>query len=242
VATHLARHLHAGGHRIGWVWSRNLKKAEALALETGGRATGDLEEVGTGSDFYLLAVPDSAIVPVATKFKGAPGIWMHTAGAVPLSNLAPLFERSGVLYPLQTLTRERNLSLSATPVLTEGSDPHTATEIHRLASSISTRVTEADSDQRLVIHLAAVFANNFTNHMVAVAREILADRGLDQTLLDPLLDETWAKFRAMGARQAQTGPALRGDRETMEKHLELLKVEPGWQKIYTFISQNIRHE
>lgn len=242
VATHLARHFHAAGQRIDCIWSRNLQHARELARATDAAATSELGEVPGDSDFYLLAVPDSAIVSVARQLKEASGIGMHAAGAVPLGVLGPLFGRSGVIYPLQSISRDRNVSFSRVPILVEGSDQETRAHVRSLAESISGKVLDMDSDQRLVVHLAAVFANNFTNHMVAVARDILEEQGLDLTLLDPLLEETWDKIRSMGAHEAQTGPALRGDRETMEKHLQLLKDDPGWQKIYTFVSHNIQHE
>jgi predicted short-subunit dehydrogenase-like oxidoreductase (DUF2520 family) len=208
----------------------------------GARPETDPGKVATDSDFFLLAVPDSAIQSVASSYRGARGIWMHVAGAVPVTILEPFFARYGVLYPLQTFSADREISLEETPILLEGSDPGTREEIRKLAACLSSRTVDMDSRHRLVVHLAAVFANNFSNQMVAMAQEILEEQGMDAGLILPILRETMGKIEDLGAKKAQTGPALRGDIQTMQKHLELLRDKPEWQKIYTFISHNIRNE
>jgi predicted short-subunit dehydrogenase-like oxidoreductase (DUF2520 family) len=149
------------------------------------------------------------------------------------------FERFGVLYPLQTLSRTRPLEPAQVPILLEGSSVGVTAEIRSLASTVYTQIEEVDSDTRLLIHAAAVFANNFTSQMVHVARELLAEREVDPGLLDPLLEETFEKIKALGTLEGRTGPAIRGDIQTMVKHIELLKDHPEWEKIYTFISRDI---
>ena len=145
----------------------------------------------------------------------------------------------GVLYPLQTLSRDRPVSLQNTPFLVEGSDPFVLERIIDLAGSVSGKVRQMNSDNRLLVHLAAVFANNYSNHMVHIAQRILDEQQIEQELLVPILKETFDKIIEMGAGNAQTGPARRGDLETMKKHLELLKTHPEWEKLYTFISRDI---
>ena len=126
------------------------------------------------------------------------------------------------------------------PYLVEGSSPEVLEKVQNLALSISGRVEEMDSAGRLVVHLAAVFANNFSNHMVHIAERILEEQNLPPSMLTPLLEETFRKIQSMGAREAQTGPALRKDEESMNRHRELLKNHPEWEKIYTFISREIQ--
>jgi predicted short-subunit dehydrogenase-like oxidoreductase (DUF2520 family) len=150
-----------------------------------------------------------------------------------------LFPEYGVLYPLQTLSRASPLRLGPIPFLVEGSSAEVSEQVCELASTISERVEAADSATRLVVHLAAVFANNFSNHMVHIAHQILKEKDLSSNMLDPLLEETFQKIIRVGAREAQTGPAVREDRETMKKHIELLKNHPEWEKLYTFISREI---
>ena len=150
-----------------------------------------------------------------------------------------IFSRYGVLYPLQTLSRSRPVAPSKVPCLVEASSQEVGASLLRLASTTYDRVEEVDSERRLALHTAAVFANNFSNHMIGIAGQILKDHKLDPGLLDPLLEETFLKLKEMDPGAAQTGPALRGDKLSMEKHIDLLKDHPEWEKLYTFISRDI---
>jgi predicted short-subunit dehydrogenase-like oxidoreductase (DUF2520 family) len=173
-----------------------------------------------------MAISDGAIPGVAEEFRGSEGIFLHTAGAQPLEILSRAHQRFGVLYPLQTLSMERSVNLKDTPVLIEGSDAKVLSCVKLLAEAVSDRVFELNSRERLVIHLAAVFANNFSNHMVHIAQNLLDDYQIDPQLLDSILNETVAKIFDLGASRSQTGPAVRGDTETMEKHAEILRKYP----------------
>ena len=239
VATHISRHLHFAGHNITCIWSRSRARAQKLADEFGSAGTADPGKVPSGADFYLVAVPDRAIPDVTGKYRGSGGIWIHTAGAVSMDVLEKDFEEFGVFYPLQTLSADQMVSLEDTPFLVEGSGPQVTRQISALASSISETVIEMDSSSRLVIHMAAVFANNFSNHMVTIAERILKENKGDLELLAPILRETFSKMVRMGPENAQTGPALRNDQVTIQKHLELLKAYPEWEKLYTFVSRDI---
>ena len=143
------------------------------------------------------------------------------------------------MYPLQTLSKAHPLRLGHIPFLVEGSSREVSEKVFTLASSISERVEVVDSATRLIIHLASVFANNFSNHMVHIAHRILKEQNLSATLLDPMLEETYRKIIRVGTREAQTGPAVRDDQITMKRHIELLKNHPEWEKLYTFISREI---
>jgi predicted short-subunit dehydrogenase-like oxidoreductase (DUF2520 family) len=213
--------------------------AERLAGEVGARPTDRREEVPLKADFFLVALPDGEVAAQAELFSDRKGIWVHTAGALPMNLFTPFHKEYGVLYPLQTLTRERLISMQQVPLLVEGSSPAVTDDIKTLASSISEEVREVDSRTRLVIHLAAVFASNFSNHMAGIAEELLRKEGESYRLLLPLLHETIDKLEEMEPAMAQTGPAARGDEGTIAKHLELLREYPEWQKLYTFISRDI---
>lgn len=239
VSTHISRHFHSAGHRISSVFSRTEESARRLAGELGVPGTSNPEAVPRDADFYIIAVPDRVVVEMGKKFSHAKGIWLHTAGALSLDIFQNIFEHYGVLYPLQTLSRIRPMEPSQVPCLVEGSSLQVAASLKKLASSAYNRVVEATSEQRLVIHTAAVFANNFSNHMVHIARQLLNDQNIDPGLLDPLLQETFEKIKEMGTQQGRTGPAVRGDQETIKKHIELLKGHPEWEKLYTFISRDI---
>jgi predicted short-subunit dehydrogenase-like oxidoreductase (DUF2520 family) len=239
VSTHISRHFHSAGNLISCIYSRTEASAQQLATELGVPGTSKIENVPAEADFYILCVPDRAVLEVAEKFRHTSGIWLHTAGALSMDLLKGVFEKYGVLYPLQTLSRSRPLEPAQVPCLVEGSTPKVLTSVMKLALSVYGNVEKINSDTRLTIHTAAVFANNFPNHMVHIARQLLADQNVDPGILVPLLEETLEKIKAMGTMEGQTGPAIRGDVETMNKHRELLKDHPEWEKLYTFISRDI---
>ena len=239
VATHFSRHFYSRGHFITTIYSRTLQHAESLAAEVGAGATDRLEEIPAASDFYLFCLPDGEVPGIGRLLKGRQGIWVHTAGALPLDIFGEVHDACGVLYPLQSLSRQRPCSLKEVPLLIEGSDPRVTSKVRQLAGALSEEIRETNSEQRLMLHLAAVFANNFTNHMIRIATEILQDAGEDVQLILPLLKETFRKAEEMDAASAQTGPAIRGDSGTLQKHLEMLERYPEWKKLYTFISRDI---
>jgi predicted short-subunit dehydrogenase-like oxidoreductase (DUF2520 family) len=239
VSTHISRHLHSAGKQISCIYSRTEESAQKLAGELGVPGTSKIEEVPAEADFYILAVPDREVLPVAENFHHTSGIWLHTAGALAMDVFKGIFENYGVLYPLQTLSSDRPLDASKLPLLLEGSSPEVADSILKLLSKVYEQVREVDSETRLAIHTAAVFANNFSTQMVHMAKQILTDRNVDPKVLDPLVEETFEKIKSMGTENGRTGPAVRGDSETMKKHRELLKDHPEWEKLYTFISREI---
>lgn len=210
-----------------------------LATTVGAMACTSVSEVPRKADFYIMALPDRAVEGMAAEFADCHGIWLHTAGALSADVFQGLFPEYGVMYPLQTLSKAHELPLGQIPFLLEGSSGEVSDQVRKLASSISERVEEADSATRLIIHLAAVFANNFSNHMVHIAHEILKEQNLSVSMLDPLLEETYKKIQRLGTREAQTGPSVRNDQFTMKQHIDLLKNHPEWENLYTFISREI---
>jgi len=239
VSTHISRHFLSAGHRISCVYSRTEEAAQKLSGKLGVPGTSNLEEVPWEANFFIICVPDSAVAEVAEQLRGRKGIWLHTAGTLSMDVFEGISDEFGVLYPLQSLSKGRNIARGRIPFLVEASSLQVMERIRALACSVSERVEEVDSHMRLKVHLAAVFANNFSNHMVHVAQQILVEGNLDTGLLDLLLEETFQKLREMDSLSAQTGPAVRGDLETMNKHRELLKDHPEWEKLYTFISRDI---
>ncbi len=240
MSTHISRHFLSAGHQIKCVYSRSEKSAQSLSGELGVSGTSALEHVPLEADFFIFCVPDRAVAEVAEQFRGRKGTWLHTAGALSIDVFKGITNEYGVLYPLQSLSRDRNIQKGHIPFLVEASSPQVQERITDLVHSISERVEEVDSHTRLKVHLAAVFANNFSNHMVYVAQQLMEEADLDPGLLDLLMEETFHKLREMDSLSAQTGPAVRGDQETMNKHIELLKDHPEWEKLYTFMSRDIR--
>lgn len=222
------------------VTARNEAKGKALAASAGCAWAGPPgAKPWPEVDGILLAVPDRAIVPVAREL--APlcrrGTWMaHLSGATDTGGLAGVAPLAGALYPLQTFTAGRHISWKSLPVFWEGPEA-----IGELARELSDHSAFMDSEGRLRIHLAAVWASNFTNALLGVAKEWLPG-GTGLEVLEPLVKEQVKKAFEIGPAAAQTGPALRGDEAVMEKHLELLADHPDLQTLYVHISRQIRTE
>ncbi|MBS0012210.1 MAG: DUF2520 domain-containing protein [Bacteroidales bacterium] len=231
--------LNGSGHNILKIISRTGEKAAALA-ETIGCDHGSKLIIPPQSEVLIVAVNDDALpevlsgmtVPVNT-------VVAHTAGSVGLDVFGSKFLYHGVFYPLQTFTHGRKYDFSVIPVFTEGNTDQSKDILSSLAGTVSNNVFELDSEKRRYLHLAAVFSCNFVNHMYYAGKVISARAGMDFDVLLPLLKETLEKVADMGPEKSQTGPAVRNDKKTIEKHLDLLSFSPDLQEIYILISRSI---
>lgn len=190
------------------------------------------------ADVYLIAVADSAIEDVAGHLRDKAGLVVHTSGARDLEALRGI-SRAGVFYPLQTFSRERELDFGEIPLCLETGQPADLPLLRTLAESLSSQVLELDVAARRQLHLAAVFVNNFSNHMVYLGEALCRKQGLSENLLRPLLRETFSKLETLNAYQAQTGPARRGDQITRAAHLSLLE-DSLRRELYQMISESIQ--
>ena len=189
------------------------------------------------ADVYILAVADRAVGPVSRQLREAGGLIAHTSGALGLDALTGS-QPKGVFYPLQTFSRSRPVLFTGIPVLVEATRREDLVLLKALAGALEAHPHEANRQGRLAAHLSAVFANNFSNHMAFQAQELCRANGMDPGLLQPLLQETFEKLREMPARDAQTGPARRGDRVTQEAHRGVLS--PGLTlDLYNLVSLSI---
>nr|WP_298998452.1 Rossmann-like and DUF2520 domain-containing protein [uncultured Allomuricauda sp.] len=188
------------------------------------------------ADIYIIAVSDNAIEAVSKKLSNKRGIVVHTSGVTSMDHI--LCEKKGVFYPLQTFTKGRILDFSNIPICVEASNEDGLNTLQQLAGHISKKVYKVDSEQRKKLHLAAVFANNFSNHIFHISEALCQRGGLSFELLKPLLLETVEKLEILSPFEAQTGPARRNDTESMEKHLELLS-DNEHKKLYTLLSEAI---
>ncbi|MFB2120588.1 MULTISPECIES: Rossmann-like and DUF2520 domain-containing protein [Parapedobacter] len=239
VATHLGHALARAGHPIKQVYSRTRVHAQTLAASLGAEATNDLADIRTQAHVYIVAVKDDALATVVAQLPVAlKGMVIHTAGSVDMAVLAATKDY-GVLYPLQTFSKAKAVDFSTIPIAVEASDEAALVRLEALAGSLSDRVFRCDSQQRLSMHVAAVFACNFTNHLYAIAADILSEHGLDFDVIRPLILETAQKAMEHPPKEVQTGPAVRNDVHTMEKHLALLKVNPALAQLYRLISKRI---
>jgi predicted short-subunit dehydrogenase-like oxidoreductase (DUF2520 family) len=239
VAWHLGKALRGKGFCISQVLNHHTRSARQLAGELEVLHWGRPEDLAPEADVCLICVSDDAISAVVHRLKPANQLLVHTAGSVPLDIFQPPAVNFGVLYPVQSFTKGRPLDYSLIPFLTEANTTENLKIIDFLASSVSQRVVHADSARRLLLHLAAVFAGNFSNHMFALSEKLMLRNGLSFDLLKPLIAETTAKALAMSPKKAQTGPAVRGNTKVMAKQLDLLKHDPELQELYRLISESI---
>ncbi len=242
LAWHLAPALDNLGYVVKEVFSARQKNAAAL--------TGRLyqAEVKTSLDFsdspskiFIIAVSDEAIGDVAKEIVLPEGaILVHTSGSQPLSLLQfSAAEHTGVFYPLQTFTKSRPVEFKNIPIFIESSDDRTEKQLTAIARGLTNKYKKITSEERKALHVAAVFASNFPNHLLRISKDLMDDNGLNFEWLKPIILETINKALAVGPEFAQTGPAVRGDLEILDQHLEFLRKEKVARKIYEILSQDI---
>ena len=242
LATQLALALKAKDVTIQQIYSHTHDNARKLGQQVNAPYTSELSQLVKDADIYILAVKDSAIKEVLENLSlNTSSLIVHTAGSVPMEILKESTHHYGVFYPLQTFSRERNIDFSNIPICIEAGDCFQLMELEKLAKRISSSVHMISSEERKTLHLAAVFANNFVNHIYGIGYDILHQKGLDFDLLKPLIRETAEKIQVMDPLEAQTGPAKRNDRQVIDNHLIMLKDQPELQKIYSFVSESIYH-
>lgn len=240
VATHLSLAMASlEGIEICQVYSPTEAHAEILAERLNCDFVTDPAQIRKDADVYLFALKDQALETVIRAVPANNGLWLHTSGSMPMQVFAGYTERYGVLYPLQTFSKSREISFQGIPLFIECHREEDKNCLEDLARRLSGKVCELSSEKRRSLHLAAVFACNFTNHIYALAEEILAKEGLSRDYLFPLIDETAAKVHELPAQEAQTGPAIRYDENIINKHLGMLADDPDVQTLYRLLSQSI---
>ena len=190
------------------------------------------------ADFYLLALSDDAIPIVAEQLADLKGIVAHTAGSVPMQVLNKN-SNHGIFYPLQTFSKSRKVDFKSIPFCIEASNEYSKKNLTQLAQVIGNKTYSIDSNQRLALHTAAVFVNNFTNHLYQIGSEICEEQGVPFDLLRPLIKETAAKIESLSPKEAQTGPALRNDLTTLQKHKNQLN-NPLLKNLYLTLTESIQ--
>lgn len=242
LATHLGKALHAAGHDMVQVFSRTLQSAETLASLLDAEPLTDMAQVRDDADVYIFSVKDSALEQLISQLCGGEKkVFLHTAGSMPMSVFRGKALHYGVLYPMQTFSKQREVDFSIIPCFIEANDEFALKQIEGLAGQISHRVYQLSSEDRKYLHLSAVFACNFANHCYAASQELLQQHGVPFDVMLPLIDETAAKVHGMTPKEAQTGPAVRYDENVIGKQIQLLENQPYFQKIYDCMSKSI-HE
>ena len=242
VAWHMAPELENAGHKVGEVYSRTIKNAKALSSRLyEANPVSSLDFSDSHSELFIISVPDDALEEVLKEvIFPAECTAVHTSGSQSLDVFGYIpISQYGVFYPLQTFSKAKRVAFDQIPILIESEDKATKKLLLQLAKSISKNVREVNSADRHSIHVSAVFACNFTNHMFTIASDLLQEKDIDFTILKPLIVETINKCLAIGPKEAQTGPAKRHDMDLLEKHMEFLSERPEESEIYKVITQHI---
>lgn len=245
LATRVSLEMKRKGFDIAQIYSKTEESASTLcdklnAISEGTDYTTEIASVITDADLYIFSVKDAVLEDILKQMMPNSGIWVHTAGSIPMDVFSPYTSRYGVFYPLQTFSKTREVDFSVIPVFIEGADEGIIDKLMSVGEKISDDVRFADSEQRRHLHLAAVFACNFTNHLYAVAAKLIEDKGLSFDAIRPLIAETAAKIEQIAPADAQTGPAIRYDENVINKHLSLIENEK-FRDIYSLMSKSI-HE
>ena len=241
LATNLGKALLAAGNDILQVYSRTIQSAERLATIVGGSPVTDISLVRDDADLYIISVKDavlSELIPPLCKGKETK-VFVHTAGSMPMEVFQGMAIHYGVLYPMQTFSKEKEVDFSKIPCFIEANDDYAHHVVSELAGTLSGQIYELSSADRKYLHLAAVFACNFANHCCAISEEILSKHGIPFDVMLPLIDETANKLHTLSPKEAQTGPAVRYDENVIRNQAALLKDNMFLKDIYERMSMNI---
>ena len=242
LAFHLGQCLHQAGIEVIQVYSRKITKARKLSKLIQSTAINRLEQLSPEGDLYILAVSDTAIGEVAQRIAAvipSDKLVVHTSGATPSTVLKNDFKRYGIFYPLQSFSISRKVDFQQLPICIDAYRKRDQKILTKLAKRISSNVHFITDEQRAILHVAAVFVNNFSNHLFNIGAQISQQEGLDFDLLKPLILETVAKIQDSAPEKMQTGPAIRGDQLTLKRHLEYLEKFPQYAAIYQLMSHSI---
>lgn len=239
VSGALCRKMHMSGCKIKKIISRTGIGGRDLALSC--NASWSSEYVFSDSeDLIIVAVPDDKILQVLAAIKCPDNtVVAHTAGSLGLDVFPVFLKHTGVFYPLQTFSEHRKISFRDLPFFLEASDPFSSGILRDIAELISSNVHFLDTEHRRFLHVAAVFACNFTNHMLTAGKQITEKAGISFEVLEPLINETVMKAIETGPENSQTGPAFRSDKGTIKRHIELLSFSPELQDIYKEMTKSI---
>ncbi len=241
LAFHLSKNLENIGVNIIDIYGRDIKKARKLASKLyNAQPCDNLDFTFSKADLFFLCISDDAIQEISsTILLPQNAVLIHCSGAVSLHSISQSHKRAGVFYPIQTFTTDRKISFIEIPVCIEASLPGIEIVLEGLAKKLKAKPYFMSSEQRKVLHLSAVFACNFSNHLFSIAKLILQDQGLPFNLLHHLIAETVQKAIENDPQSVQTGPAIRRDLKTMAIHENLLNDTVEWQKLYSWFSTDI---
>jgi predicted short-subunit dehydrogenase-like oxidoreductase (DUF2520 family) len=239
LAARLSLELKKKGYIIEQVYSRSLKSANQLAMRLRTHYTTTPWKIMPDADIYFVALKDSAFEEVLPHAAIGNSLLVHCSGSMPISSLEKYSKNRGVFYPLQTFSKNIPVQFDHIPVFIEANSKENEDKLLEIAGKISDHVSVMDSDTRLYLHVSAVFACNFVNHLYAIASEILKKKDIPFDVLKPLILETAEKIQNADPALVQTGPAVRFDRNIISSHIRVLNSLPEFREIYKNMSESI---
>jgi len=241
LATQLGKSLKKAGVIISQVYSRTEDSARTLGELLEAEWLTDIKALHDEADIYIFSVKDSVLCELISEVCKSRGdkLFLHTAGSMPMSCFEGKALHYGVFYPMQTFSKTKDVDFERIPVFIEGNSIETEDVIRSLANKLTQRVIRLSSADRKYLHLAAVWACNFTNYCYTVASDILGEHGIPFDVMLPLINETTEKIQKISPKEAQTGPAVREDRNVMSKQLELMNGKEDLQELYKMLSKGI---
>ncbi|HEY8688786.1 MAG TPA: Rossmann-like and DUF2520 domain-containing protein [Chitinophagaceae bacterium] len=239
VATVLGKVIHNAGHEIVQVLSRNENHAKELAKIFKCASSSFKSTEYKEADIYLLAITDTALYHLDQYLQLGEKLVVHTAGSVSKEVLKNISSRYGIIYPLQSLTKNFGKKVAEIPLLVDGSNDETKSFIREFCKTFASNITVANDEERLKFHVAAVLVNNFTNHLFAMAEEFCKQENIEFEKLYPLIDETIHRIKSHSPHDVQTGPAIREDIYTLGKHLQILSAHSDLKYLYLKLSESI---
>lgn len=241
VATHFGRALKNNAYPVKQVFSRTLANAKILAEQLGSTYTSDIKSIDNEADLYLVAVSDNALSELLSSVNFNNAIVVHTSGFTEMQVLEKTSRQYGVIYPLQSLSAKIKIDFfNEVPLCIEASDKTTLKIISDIATVLSSKVNEIDSEHRKTLHIAAVFMNNFSNHLFNISENLCKQNDLDFNMLKALAQETVKKAFNNLPQNVQTGPAARNDIKVIQEHLKWLEQNASqYKQIYQMITDSI---
>ena len=239
LATQLAKALQIEGNFIAQVYSRTEKSARELGEILSAKYVTEVGSIDCSADVYFVALKDSAVEVVLSQMDFGDKLVVHCSGSLPLSVLDKHSKNTGVFYPLQTFSKTRNVDFRTIPIFIETNTPESEQILVNLADGISDSVQLLNSEKRKALHVSAVFACNFVNHLYTVSSEFLKSKNIPFEILKPLILETAQKVQDITPESAQTGPAVRFDENIISEHLKELEEFSNYHQLYSLLSKSI---
>lgn len=242
VASHLAQALYNKKVRIDYILSRRKSSSASLAKQVQAKSTTSYDKL-LQSDVIIVAVNDDVIPSISNHITEAgsyKGIVAHTSGSVSTKSFKNKIENYGSFYPLQSFNKDKELNIKLVPFCIYGNNESSQKTLTHLANKISNVVYPINDEQRASLHLAAVFANNFGNHMLTLAEQLCNQNQVSFDILKPLIIETFSRLQTANPSNLQTGPAMRNDKKVISKHKSILKKDPDLHKIYSILTDHIK--